>query len=95
MLSCGNSAANSDKGLSSGEVTDARDYFSEVVWEPGYHWLQSNARLLRGALRRGVSVERVQDLELLGNVALLRVPEPLPLLRRLRDLVVPRQRRVR
>jgi hypothetical protein len=26
-----------------GEVTDPRDYFSVVVWEPGYHRLQSNA----------------------------------------------------
>jgi hypothetical protein len=38
-----------------------------VVLEPGVPPLQSNARPLKAALRRGVSVERVQELE--GDVS--------------------------
>ena len=54
------------------ETADPHEYFSSVVWQPGYNRLQNNARLLTSALRRGVSVERVQDLELPPNVSFLR-----------------------
>ena len=66
-----------------GEAPDAREHFSAVVWQPGYRRLQSNARLLKAALRRGVSIDRLQDLDLPPNVTLLRSRAKLPLLRRL------------
>jgi hypothetical protein len=55
-----------------GEDVDPREHVSGVVYEPGYHRLQANGRLLRRAIDRGAVPSNWRDLDLPPNVSIIR-----------------------
>jgi hypothetical protein len=55
-----------------GDEVDWREHYTGVVLDPGYTRLQQNGRIVRDALARGVSLDRLADIELPPNMGIFR-----------------------
>lgn len=59
-----------------GEPVDPGEHGSGIVHEPGYLRRTANGRLLRRAIRRGVTGSWIGDLELPSNISIIQAERP-------------------